>query len=215
MDVASRLLRGTIALVLTCVPLPCFGGEKEQVELLEQTAAQFESLSTATSEYSTLLERVTDSQSADSIVDQLEPATKKFIAELEKTQDLIQRGEREAKSGQIQSKEYVARAQAVVQKQPALIEAWLTQGSRFAKQAQRVGRLSGLSDRFRTTFGTQVGLAVGTMKKMIQETIIPEDGAGPSPSGPGPRQRSAAVPDAHGSIDTTPGGASRGSSGSP
>src|SRR4051812_16224285 len=102
MDVTSRLGRSLIAVLLVAgATRMCRAGEKQQVELLEKAAARFEQLNHAASKYADILEEVIDPQSADSVADEIEPAAKGLIAEIEATAPLIETASKQSVKDEI------------------------------------------------------------------------------------------------------------------
>jgi hypothetical protein len=174
MYATSQIKQQLIALSLAgCISTACFAGEKELVELLEKAAVQFERLNSTASAYSDILERVTDAQSADAVADQIEPAATSFVNEINTTTSIIESGIKESRTNQIRSPEYQSRAEAVTQKQPALVQEWLKQTSRYAKEANRVKRIKDLSPRFREVYTVQlrkVSVAGDRLRKVLGQT---------------------------------------------
>jgi hypothetical protein len=144
----------SFAWIVSWATLPCNAGEKEQVELLERACTQFESMSSAAGELTTLLESAQDPQSADAILDKLGPACEELVDAVQSTSSLLKQG-LATPGGNIQTPDLKARADAAAQRQPGLVAEWKRQAERCGKELARIPQIPGLSARFQGEFQKQ------------------------------------------------------------
>jgi hypothetical protein len=144
---------------------PCTAGDIEQAQLLEKAATQFEELNSAASALVSILERVKDGPSADAVVEQMEPAAKKFVAKLEAIATTLESEALLPANMQFTTQEFLERAQAAIAKKAALQVVWRKQAARYAAEVKRIQGLEGLSVRFRDIFNAQTQSAEPAIRK--------------------------------------------------